>query len=317
MLQVRDVVKTYDGRAVVNHVSFEVQPGEIFALLGPNGAGKTTLIRMITDILKPDSGTVLLDGRTVDGSIRHELAYLPEERGLYRRIKAAEALAYYGELKGLSGRDARAAAQRLLERVELREWADKQVQTLSKGMQQKVQLCTALIGEPKLLILDEPFSGLDPLNTQLFEDILRERRAAGTTVLLSTHQMNKVEEQCDRALMINRGHMVLYGTVREIRRRYSDHAVLVRTHADPRPVPGVRSVERFDGDLKLTLEETTTPQTVLRGLLEQGIEFESFALATMPLEDIFVKVVREGLGLDQGQSGPPTVDEPMRAGSGR
>ena len=314
MLEVRDVVKSYDGRAVVNKVSFDVAPGEIFALLGPNGAGKTTLIRMITDILKPDAGTIRLNGRAVDGGSRHEIAYLPEERGLYRRVKAVETLAYYGELKGMGRREARREATALLERVELGEWAIKPVQTLSKGMQQKVQLCTALIGGPRLLILDEPFTGLDPLNTQLFEEIFAERRAAGTTVLLSTHQMNKVEELCDRALMINRGHMVLYGAVRDIRRQHSDHAVVVRTASRVDDVPGVKSIARANGDVTLMLERDTTPQAALRALLDQGVEVESFAIANLPLEDIFVKVVREGLGLDHGQSGPP-VAEPASVGA--
>jgi ABC-2 type transport system ATP-binding protein len=294
---------------VVNRVSFDVHPGEVFALLGPNGAGKTTLIRMITDILRPDTGTILLDDRPIDEKTRHSIAYLPEERGLYRRSRVIDVLAYYGQLKGLTLRAARDAARSLLGRVELGEWADKQVQALSKGMQQKVQLCTALIGTPRLLILDEPFSGLDPLNVQLFEEILHERRAAGATVLLSTHQMNKVEEVCDRALMLNRGHMVLYGTVHEIRRRHADHAVMVRTEQTPGSLPGVMAVERANHDFKLTLEANTTPESVLHALLEQGVRLESFALATLPLEDIFVKVVREGLGLDGGSSGPPTVDE--------
>ena len=315
MLEVRDVLKSYDGRAVVNRVSFDVMPGEIFALLGPNGAGKTTLIRMITDILRPDSGTIHFDGRSIADRSRNEIAYLPEERGLYRRPKAVETLAYYGELKGLPARRAREAAMGLLERVELREWALKPIQTLSKGMQQKVQLCTALIGQPRLLILDEPFTGLDPLNVQMFEELLAERRAAGATVLLSTHQMNKVEQLCDRALMINHGHMVLYGAVRDIRRRYSDHAVTLRTTSALGTVPGVKSIVASNGEATLLLEGSATPQTVLRTLLDRGIEVESFALASLPLEDIFVKVVREGLGLDHGQSGPP-VDEPALVGGG-
>jgi ABC-2 type transport system ATP-binding protein len=314
MLEVRDVVKTYDGRAVVNRVSFQVQPGEVFALLGPNGAGKTTLIRMITDILKPDSGTILLEGQPVAARPQGQIAYLPEERGLYRRSKVAEVLGYYGQLKGLSQADAKATALALLERVDLKEWADKQVQTLSKGMQQKVQLCTALIGSPRLLILDEPFSGLDPVNVQLFEDILHERRAAGATVLLSTHQMNKVEQVCDRALMINRGHMVLYGKVGELRRRYADHAVMVRGEGSMDGLPGVHAMKAVDGQVELALEPGATPDGVLRALLERGVRIESFALASLPLEDIFVKVVREGIGLDHGASGPPTVDEPVAGG---
>ena len=316
MLEVRDVLKSYDGRAVVNRVTFEVAPGEIFALLGPNGAGKTTLIRMITDILRPDAGTIRLDGRAIADRARNEIAYLPEERGLYRRSKTIETLAYYGELKGLSARAARRSAMTLLERVELRDWALKPVQALSKGMQQKVQLCTALIGDPRLLILDEPFTGLDPLNVQMFEALLTERRQAGATVLLSTHQMNKVEELCDRALMMNRGHMVLYGTVGEIRRRHSVHAVALRTTSVLGDIPGVTSIEARNGETTLTLAGSTTPQSVLRALVESGVDVQSFALATLPLEDIFVKVVREGLGLDHGQSGPP-APEPVAAGAAR
>ncbi|MFI5372899.1 MAG: ABC transporter ATP-binding protein [Candidatus Eisenbacteria bacterium] len=316
MLEVREVTKTYDGRAVVDRVTFSVEPGEVFALLGPNGAGKTTLIRMITDILRPDSGVIALDGRPVHGGGGSRVAYLPEERGLYRRSRVVDVLRYYGELKGLGPARALAASNQLLERVELGGWADKQVQTLSKGMQQKVQLCTALIGEPRLLILDEPFSGLDPLNVQLFEDIIHELRTAGTTVLLSTHQMDKVEQVCDRALMINRGQMVLYGRVADIRRQHADHAVLVRADGALDGLPGVRSVEAFNGDHKLTLTPEGTAEGVLRALLDRGMRIESFALATLPLEDIFVKVVREGLGLDGGGSGPPTVDlQPARGGA--
>jgi ABC-2 type transport system ATP-binding protein len=317
MLEVRDVVKTYDQRAVVHRVSFDVHPGEIFALLGPNGAGKTTLIRMITDILRPDSGTIMLDGRPIGGLRRNEISYLPEERGLYRRVRVIEALAYFGTLKGMSGRAAHDEGMALLDRVGLKDWSAKQVQALSKGMQQKVQLCTALIGSPRLMILDEPFSGLDPLNVDLLEEILRERRAAGATVLLSTHQMNKVEEQCDRALMINRGHMVLYGTVRDIRRQYSDDALLVRSNTMPARVAGVHSIEAFNGDHKLTLEPGVAPRAVLQALLAADVAIEQFSHATLPLEDIFVKVVREGLGLDHGQSGPPTVDEALVAGGAR
>jgi ABC-2 type transport system ATP-binding protein len=313
MLEVREALKSYDGRPVVNRVSFEVRPGEIFALLGPNGAGKTTLIRMITDILRPDSGEILLDGQRVGSGDRRRISYLPEERGLYRRAVVLDLLAFYGELKGLSRSEAKDSGMALIQRVELADWAHKQVQSLSKGMQQKVQLCTALIGDPRVLILDEPFSGLDPINVQLLEHILQERRAAGVTILLSTHQMNKVEELCDRALMIHRGHMVLYGEVRELRRRYSDHAVLVRTAGRIDGIPGVRSVEAFNGDRKLLLEPQATPQSVLKAMVERGIEVESFQVASLPIEDIFVKVVREGIGLDHGQSGP--VTEPELAGT--
>jgi ABC-2 type transport system ATP-binding protein len=317
MLEVRNVRKVYDDRAVVNDVSFDVQPGEIFALLGPNGAGKTTLIRMITDILKPDAGTITLDGRPLNGPKRPRVSYLPEERGLYRKVPVLDALAYYGELKDLSPRDARAASVALLEEFELAAWAKRQVQALSKGMQQKLQLCTALIGNPRLLILDEPFSGLDPLNVQILEEVLRRRRAAGTTVLLSTHQMNKVEQQCDRALMINRGHMVLYGQVGEIRRQHAEHAYLVEGGDVPSGVPGVRATERQNGSVKVVLERSAEPSKVLRGLLDAGVDVRSFTRVIPPLEDIFVHVVMTGAGLDRGRSGPPTVDEHPALGGGR
>ncbi len=307
MLEIRDVTKRYDGRAVVNRVSFDVHPGEIFALLGPNGAGKTTLLRMMTDILKPDSGTLTLDGRPVGGVRKRDVGYLPEERGLYRSDKVLDTLAYFGRLKGMPAAEARATAAGLLARVELNEWLQKPVQALSKGMQQKVQLCTALIGEPRVLILDEPFSGLDPVNVQLLEEILHERRAQGTTILLSTHQMNKVEELCDRALMIHHGHMVLYGAVDELRRRYADHAVLVELEdaAAARRLPavaGIHRVEPSNGTYKLTLDPGTTRGAVLRALLDAGIGLESFSHAIMPIEEVFVKVVHEGLGLDHGRS---------------
>ena len=317
MLEVRNVRKVYDDRAVVNDVSFDVQPGEIFALLGPNGAGKTTLIRMITDIIRPDGGTITLDGKPLRGANRPRVSYLPEERGLYRKVPVLDALAYFGELKGLVPRKARADSVALLEEFELAGWAKKQVNALSKGMQQKLQLCTALIGDPQLLILDEPFSGLDPINVQLLEDVLRRRRDAGTTVLLSTHQMNKVEEQCDRALLINRGHMVLYGNVGDIRRQYAEHAFLVEGGPVPADVPGVRGREAMNGGVKLVLERSAEPSHVLRTLLDRGVVVSAFTPVVPPLEDIFVHVVTTGVGLDKGRSGPPTVDELPALGGAR
>jgi ABC-2 type transport system ATP-binding protein len=298
MLEIREVSKTYDGRAVVDRVTADVAAGEIFAMLGPNGAGKTTLIRMITDILRPDSGTIRIGGLAPGDVGPAEIGYLPEERGLYKRSKVSEVLAYWGQLKGIEAREAKVRAMKLIERIELAEWADKPVQALSKGMQQKVQLATALIGDPKLLILDEPFTGLDPVNTQMFEQILFERRAAGTTVILSTHQMNKVEELCDRALMIHRGRVVLYGSVRDLRRRFAEHAILIHADAPVPAVPGVRSVLAQDGGYKLSLEQGATPHEVLRELLNRGVAPDSFQLASLPLEDIFIKVVRDDLGED-------------------
>ncbi|MBK7369158.1 MAG: ATP-binding cassette domain-containing protein [Candidatus Eisenbacteria bacterium] len=317
MLEIRSVRKLYDDRVVVNDVTFEVKPGEIFALLGPNGAGKTTLIRMITDIIKPDGGQILMDGQPLAGSTRTRISYLPEERGLYRKVPVLDALSYIGELKDMGAAKARAASVALLEEFGLAAWAKKQVSALSKGMQQKVQLCSALIGDPQLLILDEPFSGLDPVNVQILEDVLRRRREAGTTVILSTHQMNKVEQQCDRALMINRGHMVLYGTVRDIRQQYAEHAVLVEGGEVPQGVSGVKAMERTNDGTKLLLERGAGSDQVLRALLDRGVTVKSFAPVVPPLEDVFVHVVNTGAGLDKGRSGPPTVDEELARGGAR
>ena len=317
MLEIRSVRKLYDDRVVVNDVTFEVKPGEIFALLGPNGAGKTTLIRMITDIIKPDGGQILMDGQPLAGSTRTRISYLPEERGLYRKVPVLDALSYIGELKDMGAAKSRAAAVALLEEFGLAAWAKKQVSALSKGMQQKVQLCSALIGDPQLLILDEPFSGLDPVNVQILEDVLRRRREAGTTVILSTHQMNKVEQQCDRALMINRGHMVLYGTVRDIRQQYAEHAVLVEGGEVPQGVAGVKAMERTNDGTKLLLERGAAADQVLRALLDRGVTVKSFAPVVPPLEDVFVHVVNTGAGLDKGRSGPPTVDEELARGGAR
>jgi ABC-2 type transport system ATP-binding protein len=245
------------------------------------------------------------------------VSYLPEERGLYRKVPVLDALAYFGELKGLAPRVARADSVALLEEFELAAWAKKQVGALSKGMQQKLQLCTALIGDPQLLILDEPFSGLDPINVALLEDVLHRRRATGTTVLLSTHQMNKVEQQCDRALMINRGHMVLYGKVGDIRRQYAEHAFVVEGGDIPSGLPGVRAVERVNDGVKLTLERAAQPADVLRALLERGVAVSGFSPVIPPLEEIFVHVVTTGVGLDKGRSGPHTADEPLALGGVR
>ncbi len=317
MLQVRDVIKTYDGRAVVNRVSFDVAAGEIFALLGPNGAGKTTLIRMITDIVRPDAGTITFGGHAVSGDSRPSTAYLPEERGLYKKVKVLDALAYFGELKGMSRSDARRESVTLLEEFGLAAWSNKQVAALSKGMQQKLQLCTALIGKPQLLILDEPFSGLDPINVQVLESVLRARRAEGTTVLLSTHQMNKVEQQCDRALMINRGHMVLYGRVGEIRQQYAENTYALHSEGTPQRVPGVKTIVAENDHWRVALEKNAHPAAVLKALLDQGLAVRAFTPEVPPLEDIFVQVVQAGAGLDQGRSGPPTLDELYVTGGAR
>ena len=296
VVRVTSLSKSYGTFAAVSDVSFEVAPGEVFALLGPNGAGKTTLIRMLMDITRPDQGTAELFGPQGTGGNKARVGYLPEERGLYKRAQISELLEYYARLKGRSASDARALANALLARLELAPWAKKKVTDLSKGMQQKVQFMTALIGDPELLVLDEPFTGLDPVNVRLFEDVIHERRRAGATILLSTHQMNKVEELCDRALMIHHGRRVLYGPIRQLMRDHSDDSVLVRTSADLTRAPFVTGIEPENGAVRVRFAAGSGPSDLLGWLAAQRAEVEEFQHRTTPLEDVFVRVVEAAGG---------------------
>ncbi len=290
VIQIRNLVKRYDTVVAVNGLSFEVERGEIFGLLGPNGAGKTTTIRIVMDILKPDEGEVeVLGGLPVHAKAR--VGYLPEERGLYRNLKVLETLVYLAQLKGKPGSEARKRAMELLERVGLEEWAPRKVKELSRGMQQKLQFIASIVHDPELVILDEPFQGLDPVNVELVKGLIRELQSRGKTVVLSTHQMNLVEALCDRILLINKGQAVLYGPLKEIKKQFAPNTVLIRAPALPSELPGVAKVQRENGEYTLTLAEGTTPSSVLRAILDRGVEVEAFEVAPVPLEEIFVAVV--------------------------
>jgi len=291
MLKVRNLVKCYDGFTAVDDLSFEVCEGEIFGLLGPNGAGKTTTIRTVMDIFKPDEGAVQILGQP-PGAAKEHIGYLPEERGLYRDLKVLDVLVYLAELKGTPRPVARQRALAWLERVELADWADRKVKDLSRGMQQKVQFVVSLVHDPELLILDEPFQGLDPVNVDLLKGLIRELQGEGKTVVLSAHQMNLVEALCDRILLINRGKRVLYGPLDEIKRRYAPQTVRLRTAVALDMLPGVTRMERRDGTLTLTLDGTT-PQALLQALVERNVPVEAFEVATAPLEEIFISVVKK------------------------
>jgi ABC-2 type transport system ATP-binding protein len=292
MLEVRNLVKHYDGFTAVDDLSFELYEGEVFGLLGPNGAGKTTTIRTVMDIFKPDEGTVYVLGQP-PGTTRERIGYLPEERGLYRNLKVLGVLIYLAELKGEPRSTARQRALNWLERVELADWADRKVKDLSQGMQQKLQFVASLVHDPELLILDEPFQGLDPVNVELLKGLIRELQGEGKTVMLSAHQMNLVEALCDRIVLINQGKAVLYGPLDEIKRHHAPHAVRLRTPAALEALPGVAQVEQRDDTFTLTLEGIT-PQELLRTLVERNVPVEAFEVATVPLEEIFIAVVKEG-----------------------
>lgn len=291
LLEARNVVKRYNGFTAVDDLSFEVYEGDIFGLLGPNGAGKTTAIRTIIDIFKPDEGTIRVLGQP-PGVVRRRIGYLPEERGLYRDLKVLDVLVYLAELKGTSRPVAKEQALKWLERVELSEWGHRKVRDLSGGMQQKLQFVASVVHDPQLLILDEPFQGLDPINVDLLKGLIRELQRDGKTVMLSAHQMNLVEALCERILLIDDGKAVLYGSLDEIKRRHSPGTVRLRTSATLDDFPGVVRLEQRDDTLTLTLEGIT-PQELLRTLVERDVPVESFEVATAPLEDIFIAVVKE------------------------
>ena len=290
VLSVRNLRKQYGRFVAVDDLSFEVFPGEIFGLLGPNGAGKTSAIRILMDIFKADAGEIELLGRP-PGQSRERVGYLPEERGLYRNQKVLEVLVYLARLKGVDSNDARRRAQQWLERVGLQDWGAKRVKELSRGMQQKVQFVASLIHDPDLLILDEPFQGLDPVNVELLKGLMRELIADGKSVVLSAHQMNLVEELCDRILLINKGRAVLYGPLQQIKRDYAPNSVRVRARNLPSDLAGVVVSER-KGDIALLTLDGISAQALLATLVERKVEVESFEIATVPLNDIFVAVVQ-------------------------
>ena len=290
IIQVQGLVKRYGDVVAVDHLSFEVEQGEMFGLLGPNGAGKTTTIRVVMDILQPDEGTVQVLGQP-PGQANARVGYLPEERGLYRNLKVLDNLVYLAELKGVSRSSARERAMHLLERIQLEEWASRKVRDLSQGMQQRLQFVASLIHDPKVLFLDEPFQGLDPVNVERIKEFMAELHREGKTIILSTHQMSMVEALCDRILLIHQGRAVLYGPLAEIKQQYAPHAVRVRAPLIPSDLPGVVGVEPDDGAFNLALAEGARPQEVLRALLDCDVEIQAFEVAPVPLEDIFVAVV--------------------------
>ncbi|MFQ5878509.1 MAG: ABC transporter ATP-binding protein [Acidobacteriota bacterium] len=285
--------KSYAQIVAVDDVTFEVRSGEIFGLLGPNGAGKTSVIRILMKIIAQDGGEVLLDGRPVDRDDLDRVGYLPEERGLYRKEKVLDVLVYFGMLKGLDRRSARARAHHWLERVGLGEAARRRVDELSKGMQQKVQIAGTLLHDPSILVMDEPFAGLDPVNTVLIKDLLRERSDAGALVVLSTHQMPMVEALCDRVAMIHRGRLVLYGGLEDIRRRHGQTEVLVDADGALEGLPVVERVESHGALTRVVLKAGARPRDLMNLLVSRGIAVEHFEVARTPVEEIFVQKVGE------------------------
>ncbi|HMD89923.1 MAG TPA: ATP-binding cassette domain-containing protein [Anaerolineaceae bacterium] len=292
-IELEHIHKTFGSLKAVDDVSFQVEAGEIFGLLGPNGAGKTTTIRILLDIFKPDSGRVSILGGAMDETKKNRIGYLPEERGLYQDTPVDRCLVYLATLKGLSKSEAVKRVDEYLARFDLIEHKHKKVKELSKGMQQKAQLIATLVHRPDLIIIDEPFSALDPVNTQMVKDLLREERAQGSTIVMCTHQMHQVEELCDRLVLIDRGHVVLYGQLEQIRRQFAGHELEVRVSSPlPEHLPGIASYAAVNGGFRLKLEPGSAPQNILRELVSQNVMVEQFEIAMPTLDEIFIQVVK-------------------------
>ena len=295
VLAFENIVKSYGSTMALRGVSFDVPAGEIFGLLGPNGAGKSTLIRILMDIIRADSGQVRVFGEPRRREHLDRLGYLPEERGLYTRLTVTDVMTYFGALKGLTRSEARRRSAEWLERVELPHVATWKIERLSKGMSQKVQIAAVLLSDPELCVLDEPTTGLDPVNVRLVQDLLIERRRKGRTTILSTHQMSQVEALCDRVALIHQGRLMVYGKVDEVRRLHSRPEVRVQARGPLPALPSVASViDDGNGMCRLMLAEGSAPSDVLAALVGAGVVIDRFEPMLAPMEDIFLQVVREG-----------------------
>jgi ABC-2 type transport system ATP-binding protein len=288
---VSKLARSFGKTQAVADVSFAVQRGEVFGLLGPNGAGKTTTIRMMLDIYRPDSGAIsILDGPMTEAK-KDRIGYMPEERGLYQDVALEKCLVYLAVLKGLPRGAARRRVDAYLERFDLARYRAKKVKELSKGMQQKAQIIAAIAHGPELLIIDEPFASLDPVNARLVTDLIRQLSEEGTTILMSTHQMHQVEELCDRIVLIDAGRTVLYGDLDRIRHRYAGNELLLRTIGPVPHIDGIARTSLQNGDLRLSLAAGTSAQDVLAQLVAARVGLEKFEIAVPTLDEIFVRVV--------------------------
>jgi ABC-2 type transport system ATP-binding protein len=299
ILRFDNVVKTYDKTTAVDHVTFEIPKGKIFGMLGPNGAGKTSLIRIITTITRADSGTIWLDGEKLNFGHPAHIGYMPEERGLYKKMKVGEQLTYLARLKGLSAAETKQELRMWFERFDIKSWWNKKVEELSKGMQQKVQFIATVLHKPKLLILDEPFSGLDPINTNLIKDEIRKLNEQGTSIIFSTHRMEQVEEMCEYIVLIHEGKNVLDGRVNDIKQRFKDNLFgLEYSGALPKdleaadaanPMFGIQS--KSDNRLIVKVHEGGDSNDILRHLIQRNVHIRSFHEILPSINDIFIKQV--------------------------
>ena len=295
LLELRNLKKYYATQKAVDDISFSVEAGSIFGLLGPNGAGKTTLLRMITGIFYPDEGQILIEGKTFDPRKDIErIGYMPEERGLYKKMKIGEQALFLAQLKGLSRQEATKLIRMWFTRLEMESWWDKKVEDLSKGMSQKLQFVTTVLHRPKLIILDEPFSGLDPVNSNLIKDEIYNLAREGATIIFSTHRMEQVEEICDHIVLVNKGKKILDGTVKNIKQQFKHN--LFRISFDQLPPQTSSNAfdiirEEQDQTLVVRIREGYTPNDVLRYFLQLNLNIFSFNEILPSLNDIFIELV--------------------------
>ena len=314
-IDIQQVRKSFDGHVAVRDLTLQVPRGIVFGLLGPNGAGKTTTIRMILDIIEPDSGTITIFGHSsIDGREHNRIGYLPEERGLYKKMQVRRVLRFLAELKGVSGRDADARIERWLERLSLtgggKDWGNARVEELSRGMQQKVQFIGALLHEPDLIILDEPFSGLDPMNAQALKDTIVDLRREGRTVIFSTHLMENAERMCDAVCIIAHGEKVLDGSIASVKSEHGGQYIAVALGQDRSASVNeifadrslVQSLDDSNRNVEIELAPGATPQLLLRRLVDAGAVVERFELVQPSLHRIFLDTVGAN-GVEPGMSG--------------
>ena len=301
LIECKDVCKSFGEKVALDNVSIDIPKGKIYGLLGPNGAGKTTLIRIINRITIPNSGSVLFNGKPITQDDVEKIGYLPEERGLYRKMKVGEQAMYFAQLKGMSAREAGHELKKWFVRFGIESWWNKKVEELSKGMAQKVQFLTTVVHKPSLLILDEPFSGFDPVNAQVIREEILRLRDEGATIILSTHNMESVEELCDNITLINKSKVVISGGVDEIRRKYGNNNVeVVYTGvAALTSVPGSFTVLSDVDDsgrhtAVLALEEGADTNSAITQMMSAGLKISSFKELVPRMNDIFIKLVTEG-----------------------
>lgn len=293
VVELKNVTKRFDQFVAVKDLSFEVRQGTIFGLLGPNGAGKTTSIRMIVNIFAPDEGDVLVMGKHISPELQHHIGYLPEERGLYKKMKIGDQLIFFANLKGLGTADASRCVDQWLERLELAEWKNKKPTDLSKGMQQKVQFIASVIHDPDVMILDEPFSGLDPVSVNLLKNVILDLKKRGKTIIFSTHQMEQVEQMCDDISLINHGTQVLSGGLKEVKRRYGKNTIIL-DYEGPDSFLGddlVKRHNRFPNYSEILLNDGADAQEVLRRAIGAGARVNRFELVEPSLNEIFIESV--------------------------